>query len=191
MKGIISLIILVGLSVYSVGSDMRKFTSADGSKTLKAKVLDYSQSKGTVKILRSDSKVMTIPVKALSEKDSDYIVSWYQSTMAARKLAIRITDEEEKTSEKKTDNARVSSYTSGFKFNVWNNGANPFENIDVKYQIFYTIDGIKGEKNQELVASGATSISSIIPRTGQDLTTEKVQLTKIRPLPASECVGGT
>ena len=69
MKGIISLIILVGLSVYSVGSDMRKFTSADGSKTLNAKVLDYSQSKGTVKILRSDSKVMTVPVKALSKND--------------------------------------------------------------------------------------------------------------------------
>ena len=50
---------------------------------------------------------------------------------------------------------------------------------------------MKGAKNQDLVASGKTTISSITPRTGQDLTTEKVTLTKIRPLPASECAGGT
>ncbi len=175
---------------FSAGSQMRTFKSADGSKTLKAKVLDYYQAKGTVKMLREGGKVMTFPVKALSKEDNEYLVSWYQTTMAARKLAVRISDQEEKTSERKTDNARISSYDSGFKFNVWNNGTNPFENIGVKYQIFYTVDGVKGAKNQELVASGATTISSITPRTGQDLATEKVKLTKIRPLPASECKGG-
>ena len=51
-------------------------------------------------------------------------------------------------------------------------------------------DERSGLVNQELVASGATTISSITPRTGQDLATEKVKLTKIRPLPASECKGG-
>ena len=176
---------------FSAGSQMRTFKSADGSKTLKAKVLEYYQAKGTVKMLREGGKVMTFPVKALSKEDNEYLVSWYQTTMAARKLAVRISDQEEKTSERKTDNARISSYDSGFKFNVWNNGTNPFENIDVKYQIFYTVDGVKGEKNQELIASGKTVISSITPRTGQDLTTDKVKLTKIRPLPASECAGGT
>lgn len=175
---------------FSAGSQMRTFKSADGSKTLKAKVLDYYQAKGTVKMLREGGKVMTFPVKALSKEDNEYLVSWYQTTMAARKLAVRISDQEEKTSERKTDNARISSYDSGFKFNVWNNGTNPFENIDVKYQIFYTVDGVKGAKNQELIASGKTVISSITPRTGQDLATEKVKLTKIRPLPASECKGG-
>ena len=175
---------------FSAGSQMRTFKSADGSKTLKAKVLDYYQAKGTVKMLREGGKVMTFPVKALSKEDNEYLVSWYQTTMAARKLAVRISDQEEKTSERKTDNARISSYDSGFKFNVWNNGTNPFENIDAKYQIFYTVDGVKGAKNQELIASGKTVISSITPRTGQDLATEKVKLTKIRPLPASECKGG-
>ena len=53
------------------------------------------------------------------------------------------------------------------------------------------IDGVKGTKNQDLVASGQTNISSIPPRTDQNLATEKVNLTKIRPLPASQCTGGT
>ena len=53
---------------FSAGAEMRTFTSADGSKTLKAKVLDYSQAKGTVKMVREGGKVMTFPVKALCEE---------------------------------------------------------------------------------------------------------------------------
>ena len=41
---------------FSAGSQMRTFKSADGSKTLKAKVLDYYQAKGTVKMLREGGK---------------------------------------------------------------------------------------------------------------------------------------
>ena len=191
MKTLTIFLISTAFIVVSSAADIREFTSADGTKTLKAKVLDYSQDKGVVKILRADGKSMTFPVKALSKEDGEYLKAWYQSTMAGRKLAVRVTDEEKKISEKKTENARVSSYNSNFKFNVRNNGTSTFENIEVKYQIFYMIDGVKGTKNQDLVASGQTNISSIPPRTDQNLATEKVNLTKIRPLPASQCTGGT
>ena len=191
MKTLTTFLITISFIAVSAAADIREFTSADGTKTLKAKVLDYSQDKGVVKMLRVDGKAMTFPVKALSKEDGEYLKVWYQSTMAGRKLAVRITDEEKKISEKKTENARVSSYNSNFKFNVRNNGTSPFENIEVKYQIFYMVDGVKGTKNQDLVASGQTNISSIFPRTDQNLTTEKVNLTKIRPLPASQCTGGT
>ena len=191
MKTLTTFLISIAFIAVSAAADIREFTSADGTKTLKAKVLDYSQDKGVVKMLRVDGKAMTFPVKALSKEDGEYLKVWYQSTMAGRKLAVRITDEEKKISERKTENARVSSYNSNFKFNVRNNGTSPFENIEVKYQIFYMVDGVKGTKNQDLVASGQTNISSIFPRTDQNLTTEKVNLTKIRPLPASQCTGGT
>ena len=187
MKTFTTFLISIAFVVASGAADMREFTSADGSKTLNAKVLDYSQAKGVAKILRADGKVMTFPVKALSNKDGEYLKAWYQATMAGRKLAVRVTDEEKKTSEAKTSNAKVSSYESNFKLNVRNNGTSPFENIEVKYQIFYTVDGVKGTKSQNLVASGETSISSIFPRTDQNLSTEKIALTKIRPLPASQC----
>ena len=191
MKTLTTFLITISFIAVSAAADIREFTSADGTKTLKAKVLDYSQDKGVVKMLRVDGKAMTFPVKALSKEDGEYLKVWYQSTMAGRKLAVRITDEEKKISERKTENARVSSYNSNFKFNVRNNGTSPFENIEVKYQIFYMVDGVKGTKNQDLVASGQTNISSIPPSTDQNLATEKVNLTKIRPLPASQCTGGT
>ena len=154
-------------------------------------MLDFSATKGTARILRSDGKSMTIPVKALSKTDQGYITDWYQSSMAGRRLAIRVSDEEVKTGESKANNGRVTAYDSHFKLNVRNNGDSAFENIEIKYCIFYTIDGVDGAKNRDLVSSGTTNISSISPRTDQNITTSTVKLTKIRPLPASQCVGGT
>ena len=129
--------------------------------------------------------------QVMKQNDQAYLKEWYQSSMAGRRLAIRISDEEVKTGESKANNGRVTAYDSRFKLNVRNNGNSAFENIEVKYCIFYTIDGVDGAKNQDLVSNGQANISSIAPRTDQDITTSTVKLTKVRPLPASQCVGGT
>jgi hypothetical protein len=191
MKYIFPIILATVIASVAGAAEMRTFTSSQGSKTLQAKVLDYSTAKGTAKILRSDGKTMTIPVKALSETDQTYIKDWYQSSMAGRRLAIRVSDEEVKTGESKANNGRVTAYDSRFKLNVRNNGDSAFEDIEIKYCIFYTIDGVDGAKNKEIVTNGQANISNIAPRTDQDITTGAVKLTKVRPLPASQCVGGT
>ncbi len=191
MKFLFPIILVTCFATLAGAAEMRSFTSADGSKTLNAKVLDFSATKQTAKILRSDGKTMTIPVKALSKSDQTYLKDWYQSSMAGRRLAIRVSDEEVKTGESKANNGKVTDYDSRFKLNVRNNGDSIFENIEVKYCIFYTLDGVDGTKNKDLVSSGQTNISSIAPRTDQDITTSTVKLTKVRPLPASQCVGGT
>ena len=191
MKFLFPIILATLCTAVAGAAEMRTFTSADGSKTLQAKVLDVSAAKQTARILRSGGTTMTIPLKALSTNDQAYLKEWYQSSMAGRRLAIRVNDEEVKAGESKANNGRVTAYDSRFKLNVRNNGDSAFENIEVKYCIFYTIDGVDGAKNQELVTNGQTNISSIAPRTDQDITTSTVKLTKVRPLPASQCVGGT
>ena len=191
MKFLFPIILAILVTALSGAAELRTFTSADGSKTLKAKVLDVSAAKQTARIQRSDGKSMTIPLKALCSDDQLFLKEWYQSSMAGRRLAIRISDEEVKTGESKANNGRVTAYDSRFNLNVRNNGDSSFENIEVKYCIFYTIDGVDGAKNQELVSNGQANISNIAPRTDQDITTNAVKLTKVRPLPASQCVGGT
>ena len=191
MKFLFPIILATFSATVAGAAEMRSFTSADGSKTLEAKVLDFSATKQTAKILRSDGKAMTIPVKALSKSDQTYLKDWYQSSMAGRRLSIRVSDEEVKTGESKANNGRVTAYDSRFKLNVRNNGDSAFEDIEIKYCIFYTIDGVDGAKNRELVTNGQANISNIAPRTDQDITTGTVKLTKVRPLPASQCVGGT
>ena len=133
MKYIFPIILATFFASVAGAAEMRTFTSADGSKTLQAKMLDYSAAKSTAKILRSDGKAMTIPVKALCDTDQAYIKEWYQSSMAGRRLAIRVSDEEVKTGESKANNGKVTAYDSRFKLNVRNNGDNAFEDIEIKY----------------------------------------------------------
>ena len=54
MKTLTTFLISIAFIAVSAAADIREFTSADGTKTLKAKVLDYSQDKGVVKMLRVD-----------------------------------------------------------------------------------------------------------------------------------------
>ena len=59
MKTLTTFLITISFIAVSAAADIREFTSADGTKTLKAKVLDYFQNKGIVKMLRVDGKAMT------------------------------------------------------------------------------------------------------------------------------------
>ena len=59
MKFLFPIILATVSATVAGAAEMRTFTSAEGSKTLQAKMLDYSAAKGTAKILRSDGKTMT------------------------------------------------------------------------------------------------------------------------------------
>ena len=172
-------------------AEMRTFTSAEGGKTLKASMLDYSPASGTATIKRSDGKVMNVPLKSLSEADRTYIDGWYQSTMAGRKLAVSIRDQESKTGESKTNNAKIRKFNSHFEINVRNNGEAAFEDLEVKYRIFYYQDAAKGQTNVHRTSDGEHQIGDLVARADRDLKTNSVQLTSVRPLPASQCSGGT
>ena len=172
-------------------AETRTFTSSDGSKTLQASVLDYTPSSGAAKIKLSSGRVMNVPATAFSPSDQDYFKSWYQSTMAGRRISIAIRDDERQTGERKENNGKVKSIDSRFALNVRNNGKGSFEDLEVKYRVFYYRDGVDGKRNQHLTLDGSDQITTISPRQDLRLMTQPVKLTNIRPLPASECKGGT
>lgn len=183
--------ILLAGSLATASAELRTFKSADGTKTLSASVISVTPAKGAAQIKRSDGKVMNIPVKSLSEDDRAYLADWYKTSMAARRISLRISDEEKKTGEREANNGKITSIDSLFNIDVRNNGETSFEELDLEYQIFYYHDGVDGKKTQHKTAKGQTSISSISSRSDQRIQTEAVKLTKVRPLPASKCVGGT
>jgi hypothetical protein len=191
MKTTTTIAILSLLLGAAQAAEMRTFTSAEGGKTLQAAIVDYSPASGTAKIKRSDGKVMNVPLKSLSEADRDYIDGWYQSTMATRKLAVSIKDEESKAGESKTNNAKIRKFSSHFNINVRNNGEAAFEDLDIKYRIFYYHDAAKGQTNVHRTSDGEHKIGNLIARTDSIMKTTSVQLTSVRPLPASQCSGGT
>ena len=170
---------------------MRTFTSADGSKTLRAKLVGCDPAAGTATIVREDGRRMAINLSVFSEADRAYARDWYQTSMAGRRLALRLTPNEAMVGERKTNNARIRDYAAGFDIALRNNGAASLDDIEVRYRVFYYRDGERGVKRQHLTADGTTRVSTIAARTDQSIRTDPVTLFNQRPLPPSQCTGGT
>lgn len=190
MKILTASLITCGLMV-TASAEMRTFTSADGSKTLEATPLDYQPSKGLATIKLKSGRTMNVPVKSFVADDKAYLDNWYASTQAGRKLSISIDDEEIKTGERTENNGKVKTIDARYVLNVRNNGGVDLEDIEVKYRVFYTRDGVDGKKSEDLSLDGEDTISSISSREDIRVMTEPAKLINVRPLPASQCKGGT
>ena len=189
MKTRLSLFAAFLVAGSSYGVDVQTFTSADGSKTLQASIERYNPSNGQAQI-RVKGRVMNVPVAAFQSEDKLKFESWYQAAEVGRKLALTFDENESDGVEKKTSNAKVTTTNNSFKIKVRNNGQTDFTDVSLQYRLFYYRDKDKGGK-EPAHADGTLSLASIAPRETKELETEPISLTRVRPLPASQCKGGT
>ena len=189
MKIRLLLIATLLVAAASFGVEVHTFTSADGSKTLQASIARYTPSTGQAQI-KVNGRLMNVPVSAFQSEDKLKFESWYQAAEVGRKLALTFDENETEGTEKKTSNAKVTTYDSGFKIKVRNNGQTDFEDVKLQYRVFYYKDMDKGGK-QAGYTDGNLALSKIAPRETQEFETDSISMTKIRPLPKSQCKGGT
>lgn len=183
---IATLAVSIGTSLFS--ADLHTLTSADGSKTMEAAIENYQPSTGSATI-NVKGRRMTVPVSAFQVEDKLKFDNWYQTFEVGRKLALSFDEMEVDGNEKKTSNAKVTQFDSTFKIKVRNNGQQAFEDVKLKYRVFYYRDKDKGPK-ESTHEDGELDLTNISPRETKELSTESISLTKVRPLPATQCVGG-
>ena len=82
---------------------------------------------------------------------------------------------------------------NGFQLEVRNNGAVPFDGLVAEYQVHYGAyaDPFKDKEKTPRIYRGKMDLPKLEPREETELKTESVDLTSIKRLPLSECVGGT
>lgn len=176
----------LGLTV----GDAREFSSADGTKTMSGTVTAVSATSKKATIRRSDGASVTFPLSALAEKDQEYLVEWYKAAEIGRKLDVRVNAAEEKGQETKTTTARRYSIASQFGLSLRNNATFKFDDLEVRYRMFHTKDIANG-KAEDHTTEGVMKIDELSPRGEKSIATETVSLDVQRPLPASQCPGGT
>ncbi len=191
MKRTAMLSIVLGLGgLGAAAAETHTLTSADGSRTLEATILSYEPARGTA-MIQANGRRMNVNVAAFQAADKTIFEDWFTATSAGRSLHVTIRDEEQVTAERVVDNGTVKSIDGRYVLNVRNNAGQGFEDIDVKYRLFYTKDGVDGNRNQSLTMDGEDEISAIGSRQDLTLSTTPAKLTNVKPLPASKCVGGT
>jgi len=188
MKVVTFLLTALFMTPSLFGSDLDTFTSADGTKTIEASIESYDPTRDEA-ILKVNGRNLKVPVSAFQSEDKSKFDSWYQASQVGRQLNLAFDESETEGLEKKTSNAKVTSFESGFKIKVRNNGKTDFEDVKIEYRLFYYVDKEKGGKVDGYL-DGDLALSEIAPRETQEFETAAVSMTRIKPLPASQCKSG-
>lgn len=184
---IAGLILALGLAG---GASAREFTSADGMKKMSGTITAVSLADRTATIRKSDGNSVTFPMAALQEEDQTFITDWYKASAMGRKLAISIDSAEEKGAESKTSNTKIYSISSQFVMELRNNAKFDFEDVEIRYRMFFTKDMEKGA-NEDKTLDGVVKVDELLVRGETTISTDSVSLNVQKPLPAQQCAGGT
>lgn len=175
--------------------EMHEFTSADGSKAILAEVLKVDAKKNSVTLLIKGGRQTNAAITAFSEEDQQYIQKISKVQEIGRTLAVRFEDTEEIVSEKKNPNSgyQTLSKKNGYKLEIRNNAAEDVAGLKAEYQIFYKAyqNPFSSRERTELVTAGTMDIPELGSRDEKEVTTAPINMTQIKQLPKSECVGGT
>ena len=171
-----------GLGIGSASSEVHRFTSADGQKTLDATLVGYDATKGTIQIRPNGGRTITAPLSAFSEEDAKYVKESSQRLAISRNLWVDIKSDESETSETKSTTAKTKKLTSGFKVKFMNNSFVPMDGVQAKYRIFYNEDQAKGGKVAK-VKDGTINLDELSPQQAETHETASVELVKVRPVP--------
>lgn len=120
--------------------DLRTFTSADGSKTFEGELLAYSDEAEKVKVRMKDGRQATLPLSALSEKDTKWIRETGVRVLRVAPLEITIkaekTEGEEIIDRGAGGSRTIRSRNEGYTVNVANPTKNEIGALDADY-VFY------------------------------------------------------
>ena len=180
---------IAGLGLSAFGGNLVTLTSADGSKTMEAAIEQYYPENGSA-MIKVNGRNLTVPVTAFQSEDRAKFENWHIAKLAGRQLMLSFADNETEGSEKKTSNSKIKTVDAGYKIQVRNNAQTDLDGVKLEYRLFYYKDKAKGGK-EAAYTDGDLDLGKIAPRETKELDTTAITLTKVRPLPASQCAGGT
>ncbi|MFK7850674.1 MAG: hypothetical protein AB8D78_06810 [Akkermansiaceae bacterium] len=169
--------LILGLAlITTIQLSARTFTSADGKRTMEAKLFSYSPSTDTIVLqINGQKSRTTVKASLFSEADQEYFKEFLRES--EKFSALRITSKEE--SEGFEDDKGIYIYDKRkqhFDVVIVNNANFPLEELTAKYDIYLYKYDKEGKKVLETV-SGQESIESIAQNDVAELTTDSVEIT--------------
>jgi hypothetical protein len=172
------LTLLLGL-ISAVSLSARTLTSADGSKTIEAEIIDYNPASGKV-VLRNEGSTrnVTVDATAFSPDDQDYFKEFLKDS--AKRKSLRLSADKNSEKEKKDkDSAALYIYdkrNESFTIKVANSSSAEIEDLVAKYDIYVSKYSKEGKKIVEVV-SGEESIDKLWANYSHEFESTSVQVT--------------
>jgi hypothetical protein len=170
------LTLLLGL-VSAVSLSARTLTSADGSKTIEAEIIDYNPTTGKVVICNEGSIRNTIvDATAFSADDQEYFREFLKEAGKRKSLKISADKNSEKVEKAKDSLYIYDKRNEFFTVKVSNGSPAEIEDLVAKFDIYVSKYDKEGKKIVDVV-SGEEAISSIVANYTHEFTSPSVQVT--------------
>ena len=154
----------------------RTFYSADKTKSFDATLAGFDAKKKVVTVAFSSGKKKSFPLKVLSEKCQQYVLSHADLMVIAK--SVRLSFEEVK--EKRGDDATAT----GYAIEVNNSSDNQIEDVTLKYTLHYRQGDLKKGGTEARTKSGKLSTGKLYSHDALTLKTGKVDIVRKKVPPS-------
>ncbi|MDA0811712.1 MAG: hypothetical protein O3C21_04880 [Verrucomicrobia bacterium] len=179
----------------SLGDEIRTFSTADGSKVIKAaitQILPSKDGKRYIEITREDNgKRYNVLAEVFSADDQAYIEETVALMESGRNLSVSIKPNEDRGSAVKAGGRSVVTAKHTFDIELRNNSETAVEGIEVSYKVFYKkaervwetkgTQSIGTSKRVDAYKDNKVEVATVKPRESHTFSTVPVSLTHDRP----------
>ena len=170
---------------------VREFSSKDGSKSLRAELVDVDPARGSIRLKPEDGRILDAPLSAFSAEAVEHAREFVALQEVGRRLGLQFEETEGNVKEEKIParGQAIITTPTGFQLSARNNGSVVMQDVELHYQVFYSEDLVEGGR-VDRIAMGSLAIDALQPREEQELFTSQVDIVRMKKLPASECASG-
>ena len=173
----LSIWLLAAAFATGIGSaeELRKFTSADGSRTFLGTLMGVNSKAQTVKVRHKQGKIMTFKMSLLSPSDQEYVKE--RAAILAAGEDLRIDTDMNRKSGTKSEQGTWLCEKNHYSYDIAieNTGDETISEVDFEYSIFIERERRNVDKTVEIV-TGSHSVSSFLGRSDEFFSTSEVTL---------------
>lgn len=145
-------VITSGIISLSTATEYRAFTDTQG-RVIEAKLIRFNESKNSVQVERKGKRSTSfVPLSIFSQADQKYIKSWNQNQafLSDRYLSVDVNRIKKKDESEGAYSMATTYYSHCYNLELNNKSTAAFNNISVKYVIYYAQEHhINGRSDKE------------------------------------------
>ena len=163
---------------------MRMFQNKDNTKSFLAKLTGYDNKTQNVTVRMKNGRTTTFPITVLSPDDQAYVKANGKQLAIASDIEIGLTKFQDKSVKKTAPRITNRVYPSGYNITLNNRSKNTYDNISVKYTLYYEVQGYVDSQRSKMRHHGTLDYGQIVDKERVTLQTEKIDIIsgKLEPL---------
>ncbi len=163
--------LLACMGVWTHAEEFRIFTDTQG-RAIEAKVVDFDDRKGQVKIERADGKRVWAPPEIFAQDDQAYIQEWIKANRILSKKNLRVSLDKERGERHGGRESLSEEEEVYFEVEFYNRTKEPIEGVRVEYKYF--IEGHRG--GHARTVNGSFVLNKLAPQGRRTIETKTTKL---------------